>query len=63
MLRYLFAFLFGCSHKRTSFPMTVETGRTYVTCFDCGKELPYDWSKMEIEGRSQLPPNPGKRKE
>ncbi len=53
----VFDLLFGCSHKRCSFPMTVRgklrriaaasvTG-TYVVCLDCGQEFPYDWNKMK----------------
>jgi len=45
--------LFGCGHRRLSFPMTNRkcTGRTrgtYVVCLDCGKELAYDWSLMKV---------------
>ena len=49
--------LFGCGHKRYSFPITVKNGRrgaaasltgTYVVCLDCGKEFPYDWKQMRI---------------
>ena len=54
----LYDVLFGCSHKRCSFPMTVRgkprrtpaasvTG-TYVVCLDCGKEFPYDWNEMKV---------------
>lgn len=55
----LFDVLFGCSHKRCSFPMTVRgklrrstaaasvTG-TYVVCLDCGREFPYDWNEMRL---------------
>jgi hypothetical protein len=55
----LYDLLFGCSHKRCSFPMTVRgklrrstaaafaTG-TYVVCLDCGKEFPYDWNEMKL---------------
>jgi len=50
--------VFGCSHKRCSFPITVRgklrrspaasvTG-TYVVCLDCGHEFPYDWNEMKI---------------
>ena len=50
--------LFGCSHKRCSFPITVRgklrrslaasvTG-TYVVCLDCGHEFPYDWNAMKL---------------
>ena len=51
----LFGLLFGCWHRRYSFPLTVGgkvrrraasvTG-TYVVCLDCGQEFPYDWNKM-----------------
>jgi len=54
----LFDMVFGCSHKRYSFPITARgmarrseaasvTG-TYVVCLDCGREFPYDWSEMKI---------------
>lgn len=54
----LFEVMFGCSHKRCSFPITVRgkqrrsaaasvTG-TYVVCLDCGHEFPYDWNKMKL---------------
>lgn len=49
--------LFGCGHKRYSFPITIKKGRrnaaalatgTYVVCLDCGKEFAYDWKQMKI---------------
>jgi hypothetical protein len=54
----LFDKVFGCSHKRCSFPITVRerqhrgpaasvTG-TYVVCLDCGHEFPYDWEQMKM---------------
>ena len=55
----LFDLVFGCWHKRCSFPITVRgklrrsaaaasvTG-TYVVCLDCGREFPYDWSQMKV---------------
>jgi hypothetical protein len=54
----LFDMVFGCSHKRCSFPITVRgkqrrspaaslTG-TYVVCLDCGHEFAYDWNEMRI---------------
>jgi len=54
----VFDLIFGCSHKRCSFPITVRgklrrseaasvTG-TYVVCLDCGKEFPYDWTEMRM---------------
>jgi len=46
---------FGCSHKRTSFPITpgrtingIARGGTYVACLDCGREFAYDWETMQI---------------
>jgi len=54
----LFDFVFGCSHKRCSFPMTTRGAKrrspaaqltgTYVVCLDCGKEFPYDWKAMKV---------------
>lgn len=50
--------MFGCSHKRTTFPITparrtqlsAEASRrgTYVVCLDCGKEFDYSWKDMKI---------------
>lgn len=53
----VFEVLFGCWHRRCSFPLTIRgklrriaaasvTG-TYVVCLDCGQEFPYDWNKMK----------------
>lgn len=53
-LKELFIKLFlQCKHKRTSFPQAPKGGfgyivLTHVTCLDCGKEMKYDWEKMEI---------------
>ena len=60
MLQSLLNTLFGCSHRRTSFPLTPlrKTGGfqdptalrrgTYVTCLDCGSELAYNWEEMRV---------------
>jgi hypothetical protein len=49
--------LFGCGHKRITFPQTpardtpYSTGqrhRTYVVCLECGREFRYDWIQMTI---------------
>lgn len=50
--------VFGCSHKRCSFPITAKNSQrrsaaasitgTYVVCLDCGKEFAYDWKEMKI---------------
>jgi len=56
----------ACSHRHTSKPFTpyapparsdlwdpVPTTGTshYVVCFDCGRQLTYDWSSMRIVER------------
>ncbi len=59
--------MFGCSHKRTTFPITparrtqvsAESARrgTYVVCLDCGKEFDYNWKDMKIsEGALKASP-------
>lgn len=58
--------LFGCGHRRTSFPITsakrsaggTHSGSskkaTYVVCLDCGQEFNYDWKAMRIVANSPL---------
>ena len=65
----LFDLVFGCSHQRCSFPITVKgklrrsvaasvTG-TYVVCLDCGREFPYDWNEMKmVSSKPQNSPAP-----
>ena len=57
MFQSLINALFGCSHKRTTFPITPsrrsqmsgESRRgTYVACLDCGREFDYSWKDMRI---------------
>ncbi len=59
MFADVFDMLFGCWHKRYSFPITAKKGvkthshaasltGTYVVCLDCGKEFPYDWNQMKV---------------
>jgi hypothetical protein len=52
--------LFGCSHSRTTFPLTpgrqnaslaapsATRNGTYVVCLDCGREFAYDWDRMRV---------------
>ena len=50
--------LFGCWHKRLSFPISSRRGQrkvpaahqtgAYVVCLDCGREFAYDWQQMRI---------------
>jgi hypothetical protein len=59
MLANVVNVLFGCWHRKYSFPITAKKGSTncspaasvtgtYVVCLDCGKEFPYDWERMKI---------------
>lgn len=58
MIASLLSSIFGCSHNRTTFPLTPsrrtqlssEASRqgTYVVCLDCGKEFDYNWKDMRI---------------
>lgn len=60
MFNTLLNALLGCSHRRTTFPITPARKAgfspasggarygTYVVCLDCGKEFGYDWSEMRI---------------
>ena len=56
MLQAVLNTRFGCSHRRTTFPLTVQrnTGAhlrlsTYVVCLRCGAEFGYDWHSMLIQ--------------
>ncbi len=59
MISNLIDSLFGCSHKRITFPITIKQGHahkheatgTYVVCLDCGGEFAYDWKEMKVLGR------------
>jgi hypothetical protein len=56
MLVSLLNSLFGCQHRRTTFPLTpgrkmasaTHRHGTYVVCLDCGQEFRYDWKEMSI---------------
>jgi hypothetical protein len=58
MLRSLVDLLMGCSHQRTTFPLTptrrsaapgaTRNTSTYVVCLDCGKEFDYNWKEMRL---------------
>ena len=69
MLQSLLNSLFGCSHRRTTFPLTpirktagfhsaaAPRREMYVTCLDCGKELAYNWEEMRV-GKPVSEPGP-----
>jgi hypothetical protein len=57
-MRKFVDYFFGCSHRRTSFPITpiakrmiagrAIPSRTYTVCLTCGQEFAYDWENMRI---------------
>ena len=64
MLNSILNVVFGCSHERTTFPITPNRNsssfmsdslrnRTYVVCLDCGKEFEYNWKDMRYGKRIQ----------
>jgi hypothetical protein len=69
MLQAVLNTLFGCSHRKTTFPLTVQrrTGAhprrsTYVVCLQCGAEFAYDWHSRRIQKRlHKRPPAPDLR--
>jgi len=66
MLQSLLNSLFGCSHRRTTFPLTPvrksagfqapggARNGTYVTCLDCGKELAYNRTQPRCRNAAEL---------
>jgi hypothetical protein len=57
MIESLLNALLGCSHKRTTFPLTESNTarkRTYVTCLTCGMEFEYNWKQMKLA--NEIPP-------
>lgn len=57
MMNSLLSMILGCSHKRTTFPLTPSLksrlsdgarSRTYIVCLNCGKEFEYNWKEMRI---------------
>jgi hypothetical protein len=71
MVTELLNMLFGCTHSRTTFPLTpsrkLRPGLgphrhgTYVVCLDCGEEFTYDWAEMQQGGRIHTPTYPDAR--
>ena len=72
MLDSLLNILFGCAHRKTTFPLTPSRGSralagkrggAYVVCLKCGCEFAYDWPEMRV-GRalstSEPSPAPGR---
>ncbi len=55
MINAILNAMFGCSHKRTTFPITPARNSksarkgTYVCCLDCGEEFDYNWKEMRVD--------------
>jgi len=52
-LASLLDWLFGCQHRRTTFPRTLRAvataqPETYIACLACGRHIAYDWAAMRI---------------
>lgn len=56
-VRSLLSFFGGCSHSRTTFPLTPARkgfkGHTYVCCLECGREFEYDWNTLQVGAEIQ----------
>src|SRR5215471_7690708 len=71
MVIELLNMLFGCSHSRTTFPLTPSRKprpclgpykyETYVVCVDCGEEFTYHWAEMRQGKRIHTPTHPNAR--
>jgi hypothetical protein len=61
MIQSILNKVLGCSHHRTTFPLTplrksgavqapgaTRNNTTYIACLDCGKEFAYNWSEMRM---------------
>jgi hypothetical protein len=62
-LGHLVDCLCGCSHRRTTFPITLRAKvtvdrkettdlETYVVCVECGRQFAYDWTTMQMSRQS-----------
>jgi hypothetical protein len=60
MLRAIIEAFFGCTHSRTTFPITPKNEATRVTCLDCGRKFSYDWKTMR-RGRQLASAGPLRR--
>ena len=52
-MRALLAFIFGCAHRRLSWPMTLNR-HCSVVCLSCGRRFPYDWQAMRVSPRKEI---------
>ncbi len=52
--------LFGCPHRKTTFPRTRLRAdgvkETYMVCLDCAKQIPYNWTRMRVGRMAPVAP-------
>jgi hypothetical protein len=54
MIDQVINFIFRCSHRRLTRPISARTNpgsplaEVYVVCLDCGKQFEYNWAEMRI---------------
>lgn len=54
MLQWIYAYIFGCIHRHTTWPHRNPAGFDYIRCLDCGAELPYSLRQMRIVTSEEL---------
>lgn len=54
ILQWLYALIFGCIHRHTTWPHHSRLGFDYICCLDCGAEMPYSTREMRIVTREEL---------
>ena len=61
MMDSVLRILLRCSHRHITRPITpldhagVARSGTYVVCLDCGAQVAYDWSTMQLMRRKRRP--------
>jgi hypothetical protein len=53
-LQWIYAHIFGCIHRHTTWPHRNPSGFDYIRCLDCGGELPYSLRQMRIVTSEEL---------
>jgi hypothetical protein len=54
ILRWIYACIFGCIHRRTTWPHRGPAGFDCIRCLDCGADLPYSLRQMRIVTSEEL---------
>jgi hypothetical protein len=52
-VKWIFAYVFDCNHRHTSWPQRGRTGLDYVCCLDYGREFPYSTRLMRIVSKEE----------